>query len=118
MKQIVLGLIQFFHLFLKCPFYLLTGLYCPGCGITRMFLSLFQFRFYQAFRYNPFVFLCLVGYLVYKLIPYKIPVKYKPLFINSLLIFTILFGILRNIPLFSFLKPTLVSFSWQKIYNE
>ena len=118
MKQIVLGLIQFFHLFLKCPFYLLTGLYCPGCGITRMFLSIFQFRFYQAFRYNPFVFVCLVGYLFYKIIPYEIPKKYKSFFINSLLILTILFGILRNIPLFSFLKPTLVSFSWQKIYNE
>lgn len=117
MKKIVLGLVlflylgivQFFHLSLKCPFYLLTGLYCPGCGITRMFLSLFQFRFYQAFRYNPFVFVCLVGYLFYKIIPYEIPEKYKSFFINSLLILTILFGILRNIPLFSFLKPTLIS---------
>ena len=94
---------------IPCIFHELTGFYCPGCGITRMFLSLFQFRFYQAFRYNPFVFVCLVGYLFYKIIPYEIPKKYKSFFINSLLILTILFGILRNIPLFSFLKPTLIS---------
>lgn len=42
-----------------CPFNRLTGLKCPGCGITRMILSLLRLDFKTAFFYNPAVF-CLV----------------------------------------------------------
>ena len=40
-----------------CPIKALTGLNCPGCGITRMFVALFHGDIYQAFRYNPLVFI-------------------------------------------------------------
>ena len=48
-----------------CPFYLLTGLYCPGCGITRLLFSLVKLDFYQAFRYNPLVFILIIFSIIY-----------------------------------------------------
>lgn len=38
-------------------FYLSTsGFLCPGCGTTRMLLSLLQFKFADAYAYNPVTF--------------------------------------------------------------
>lgn len=100
---------------IPCIFKKLTGLYCPGCGITRMFLSLLRFDIYQAFRYNPLVFILLATYLFYIIIDL---VKYsktnKHLKISNKIYWTLLilvfcFAILRNIPLFSFLAPTVVN---------
>lgn len=100
---------------IPCIFKKLTGLYCPGCGITRMFLSLLRFDIYQAFRYNPLVFILLVSYIFYTIIDL---VKYsktnKHLKISNKIYWTLLilvfcFAILRNIPLFSFLVPTVVN---------
>lgn len=36
----------------KCPFHLLTGLDCPGCGSQRAIHSLLHLRLGDAFRYN------------------------------------------------------------------
>jgi hypothetical protein len=36
-----------------CPFRALTGIPCPGCGMTRSFLSLFHLDFHDAFLYHP-----------------------------------------------------------------
>ena len=33
---------------IPCVFNLITGYYCPGCGITRMFISIYKLDFYQA----------------------------------------------------------------------
>ncbi len=98
-----------------CIFHKITGLYCPGCGITRMFISIFKLNIYQAFRYNPLVFILLIICLFYLLIDalkYKISKTHielpKSVYI-VLLIIVIGFGILRNIPLFSYLAPTIVN---------
>ena len=40
-----------------CLFHLVTGLDCPGCGITRMFLAASRMDFEGALRANPFLFL-------------------------------------------------------------
>lgn len=40
-------------LFYSCPFKYLTGLDCPGCGLTRAFLSAFRLDFKAAFNYHP-----------------------------------------------------------------
>ncbi len=40
-------------LFPKCPFLMLTGLECPGCGSQRALHSLFTLEFKEAFLYNP-----------------------------------------------------------------
>ncbi|MDR3552125.1 MAG: DUF2752 domain-containing protein [Clostridia bacterium] len=39
-----------------CIFRSITGLDCPGCGMTRAFYCLLHLDFAQAFRYNPFCF--------------------------------------------------------------
>ena len=44
---------------IPCVFHLLTGLNCPGCGISRMFLSLAKGDLSAAFQYNALV-LCLL----------------------------------------------------------
>ncbi|NLZ47488.1 MAG: DUF2752 domain-containing protein [Clostridiales bacterium] len=36
-----------------CLFYNITGVPCPGCGMTRAFLHLFKGNILQAFKYNP-----------------------------------------------------------------
>ena len=41
---------------IPCVFNKLTGMLCPGCGITRMIISAVKFDFVVAFRYNPFLF--------------------------------------------------------------
>ena len=45
--------------FLPCPFRAATGLWCPGCGITRATHHLFRGDLVQALRYNVFVVLIL-----------------------------------------------------------
>lgn len=41
---------------IPCFYYKTTGLYCPGCGISRMFIALFRFDVKAAFAYNPVCF--------------------------------------------------------------
>lgn len=104
----------FFKSFLPCIIHKTTGLYCPGCGISRMLLSLLSLDFYQAFRYNPFLFILLlltIAYHIIKLITKKLLTKELKLNNTTyiiLLILTIGFGVLRNIPQFSSLIPTVV----------
>lgn len=47
------------HLFFDhfCPVILLTGYPCPGCGLTRAFVSLAKLDIPSAIQYNPSVFL-------------------------------------------------------------
>lgn len=44
-----------FHNF--CPMVILTGLPCPGCGMTRAALKLATFQFAAAWNYNPAIYL-------------------------------------------------------------
>ena len=93
----------------KCPFKSLFNIYCAGCGATRMFVSIYKLEFYQAFRYNPLIFIYLILmiiYVIYCFIKYKrikIP-NYKVIIL--LIVLMIVFMILRNIETFSYLKPT------------
>ena len=95
----------------KCPWNESLQIYCAGCGGTRMLYSILRLEFYQAFRYNPFIFMLIVFFMmrgIVSIIRYR---KVKPLsnkIILLLLILTILFVILRNIPIFSFLAPTVL----------
>lgn len=100
---------------IPCIFHKVTGLFCPGCGITRMFISLFKLNIYQAFRYNSLVFILLILSILYILVDclkYRMVKTHIKLPENAyiiLLIIVIGFGILRNIPLFSYLAPTIVN---------
>jgi hypothetical protein len=37
-----------------CPFHVITGMSCPGCGMTRAFLALGQCKLKEALALNPF----------------------------------------------------------------
>lgn len=94
-----------------CPFHKFTGLYCPGCGVTRMLFSLIKLDFYQAFRYNPLVFILLIIGIIYLLIKFilkkfNIIIKVPNYVWYILIIIVIIYGILRNIPYFNYLIPT------------
>lgn len=41
---------------LPCIFYQVTGLKCPGCGVSRMCLSLMKLDFKRAYHYNEVLF--------------------------------------------------------------
>lgn len=42
---------------IPCLFHLVTGLDCPGCGVTRMILAVSRMDLGAAMRANPFLFL-------------------------------------------------------------
>ncbi|MDO4913953.1 MAG: DUF2752 domain-containing protein [Bifidobacteriaceae bacterium] len=77
-----LGPIALFYVVLQCfgvtcPIKFLTGVSCPGCGMTRAWLSVFRLDFNAAWHYHPLFWsipiILLVCYLRYKgRIPSKI----------------------------------------------
>lgn len=77
-----------------------------------MIKSIFKLDFYQAFRYNPLMFIYSILFSIYILYNIYIYIKYKKVLYPSkkaiiiLFIITIIYTILRNIPEFSFLAPT------------
>jgi hypothetical protein len=86
-----------------CPFYRLTGLYCPGCGSTRMLYFLLHGHPWLAFRQNPLALIVLPAVLygltrqivnpnspVYS----RIPARWGTAF----LLVAISFGVARNLP--------------------
>jgi len=117
------GLIAYFFLAyytgrgIPCIFHELTGLDCPGCGFSRMTFYLYRLDFYRALRMNPFMFavfpftVVFVAYSMYCYVvdkPNKLQQKIPKGVYYALAVICVLFGILRNIPAFSFLAPTYV----------
>lgn len=58
---------------LPCIIKLLTGLSCPGCGMTRAYISLLSLDFSAAFYYHPIWFLVPVWVAIYALVYFKFP---------------------------------------------
>lgn len=102
-----------FVISIKCPIKRMTGFYCPGCGVTRMFLNILKLNFYKAFRCNSAVFVCLpflalfFAMRAYGYIKTGTPLYTKPMkvMITVMTVFLLIFAVLRNIPCFSFLAP-------------
>lgn len=107
-----------FSFSIPCLFYKITGFYCPGCGASRMLYSLVRGELYQAFRFNPLLFLffpwfvlggvihCYSSFVLKKNLLAKIPnfVWY------FLAILFLAYGMMRNIPSFDYLRPTIIFF--------
>jgi hypothetical protein len=47
----------------RCPFRLVTGMLCPGCGTTRALHHLLHGRVEEAFRLNPMLFVLMAVFL-------------------------------------------------------
>ncbi len=98
---------------IPCIFHTVTGLHCPGCGISRMFIALFKLDFKAAFQYNALIFalspialfFIVRHYVLYILYGKRKSEKFETVLLIIALILLIIFGILRNLPTFSFLAP-------------
>lgn len=73
-----------------------------------MLFSLIRLDFYQAFRYNPLVFILGVLYIFYKIASIKFKILFPKYVTYILLAVMIIYGVLRNTDLFSYLKPTII----------
>ena len=105
-------LYRFTGLGLPCVFHKITGLYCPGCGVTRLIVDASHFRFLKAFRDNAVIAVMLPVWLVVLFIMLfrrdntrlTETRTFKILTIITLVLL-IVFGVLRNIPFFWFFRP-------------
>ena len=97
-------------LYPKCPFHLLTGLHCPGCGTVRALHQLLHGNVLAAMRLNPLAVILLppVAYgmlsLGLQFVGLKpLPSKFIPAFwIWMLLAVIMLYWVLRNLPCYPF----------------
>ena len=105
---------RIFALKIPCIFHKITNLYCPGCGITRCLFAVLQGDFKKAFRYNQLFFIIFPFWLIYYLYSTYLFIVNKENIVFSkvynviwivLLIIAIIFGILRNLSFFDFLRP-------------
>ena len=93
---------------IPCVFHLITGLKCPGCGVTRMLLSMLRGNFKQAFSYNSAVF-CMIPfglmlalsicfrYVFHGKSKNEVLRRLEYILTWGMLVILILFGIIRNV---------------------
>ena len=93
-----------------CPLYKLTGINCPGCGLTRGFHALFHGDVLSALHYNALIpiYAFVFCYLLVSMIliaargsglSWKI---FPPKAIYGFLILALVFAIARNLPFYPF----------------
>ncbi len=98
-----------------CPLHSMTGLNCPGCGLTRGFHALFNGDIVQALHFNAVlpIYALLFLYLFASMVSVAVRGRglstkvFKPNFLFVFLIIAVVFGIVRNLPFypFTFLSP-------------
>jgi hypothetical protein len=95
-----------------CEFHALTGLYCPGCGATRAAYQLLHGNFLVALHDNALFVVSLAalaarGVWFLKCRMNRQPVLFflPPAALWVFLGMALLFVVLRNLPMFSFLAP-------------
>lgn len=95
-----------------CQFHRLTGLNCPGCGMTRALYALLHGNVFAALRDNALFVLALGALLVRGQWFWVNKLKGRPNgefvpahFLWPLLVVALTFTVLRNLPAFAFLSP-------------
>lgn len=99
--------------YIPCVFHSVTGLYCPGCGVSGMCISMAHFDFASAFKHNSAIFIMLPLFaILFVTIIYKyiktgsfMTSKWQNILIYIMIAVLLVFAVLRNIPCFSFLAP-------------
>lgn len=102
---VYLGICAKWHIGIPCLFNKVTGLNCPGCGVTRGLLALLRLDFKSAAQFNIFIFPSIIyvsgvyfhsAYQYIKTGNHKVsfPVKYVDIIYLILLIF---WWVLRNV---------------------
>lgn len=98
---------------IPCPIHAITGLYCPGCGVSRMCMALLHLDFLEAASWNIGIMVILpIGIMVF----FCQAVRYvktgdarlrrwQDILIWVMIAWLLLFTVLRNLPWFSFLAP-------------
>lgn len=96
--------------FPQCVLNKLTGLHCPGCGLTRGFHALFHGDIIGAVSFNAMlpIYVFIFGFIAVALfsivfrgrpLPFKI---FRPNLIYGFLILSLFFGVIRNLPFYPF----------------
>lgn len=102
------------YLVTVCVTNTLFHIYCPGCGMTRMIIALSKGEIAQALRYNALIFVSIPVFLFVYICESVVYIrngrcsKYLDCVIICFCVLAIIFGIIRNIPLFYFLAPTVL----------
>lgn len=95
-----------------CPFRLLTGLTCPGCGTARAMHQILHGHFEAAFALNPLLLLGL-PFLLFALLRYSVIVLRGSVprgnalpapYIYALFVIVLSFWIFRNTPFYPFVS--------------
>ncbi|GAB1817499.1 DUF2752 domain-containing protein [Herbidospora sp. RD11066] len=96
-----------------CPFLLVSGLYCPGCGGLRAVHALTRLDVGGALSFNP-LFVAVAPFLVYLWAKWiasawrGVPLRTRltaPVVVWSFAALALLFGVVRNTPYGAFLAP-------------
>lgn len=91
-------------LFIPCPFRLLTGFLCPGCGVSHLCLALLHVDFMAAWTANPGLFLLLpllLLFLLHRAVCYVLrgssPLsRRESVLVWLMVIWLLLWGVIRN----------------------
>lgn len=89
---------------IPCMFYEITGLQCPGCGVSRMLIAISHGEFARAFSYNQVLFVLLpvlaadLFWCIYLYIRYgRVKSRIHSAGAWVILVILLIFGIVRNI---------------------
>jgi len=88
---------------IPCFFHLLTGLKCPGCGVSRMVLSLLRGDIAAAYEANAFLFVTLpfllfeLGFEFYRQWNGRKMPKWNEVLLIIYAVGLLLYGVLRNL---------------------
>ncbi|HEY0732130.1 MAG TPA: DUF2752 domain-containing protein [Chitinophagaceae bacterium] len=98
--------------FPPCPFYVITDLYCPGCGSQRALSALLHGDLAEAIQDNILLVVSIPILLWNAAVQWRkdkqyFALLYKPVFVKAVLVVVIGFWVLRNLPFFpmSLLAP-------------